>query len=251
MKNEFEYVKSKILEGDPWYTSDQFASHLYGDYRHNMMHRFEYARRTARDLRIVFKDKSVLDLGCGDGQWSRQIIFERPKHLIGVDYNPLRLTRYKKHISTSEQSVGSCLTIPIRNKSLDVVIFHQVLEHIRQPERALQEINRILKPDGWLIMSVPNEGVWFKQHVQYKWISPDVINHTDHVNFFTANSLRKLLDNNSFQVNRLDALGFYFPHNGISRRVIRHKWSFELGVFVAKIIPIFKDCLFAWCRPKP
>lgn len=239
----------RVAADNPWYTADQLANQTHGVYRYNMSLRYNYVRKLIGELGIVSQERSVVDLGCGDGQWSMQLNQGSSGRLIGIDYNDLRLTRYRKNVPWAEAKLGSCLDIPLESNSADIVMFHQVLEHISNPTIALREINRILKPAGWLILSVPNEGTWLKLRLQYRWIEPLALSTTDHVNFFTRSSLRTMLEANRFEVLRLDAVGFYFPHNGISRRLLNNKLSFFAGVGIAKALPVLRDCLFAWCQP--
>lgn len=238
----------EVAKGNPWYTADQVAGQTYGPYRYNMKLRYEYVERHLKQLGI--DGKKVVDLGCGDGQWSIQLKQSHEIELVGVDYNELRLDRYRHNVPDADALFGSCLDIPLEDDFADVVMFHQVLEHIPQPAEALAEVRRILKAGGWLILSVPNEGTWLKQQVQYRFIEPHALEHTDHVNFFTRSTLRQSLERSGFSVKRLDTVGFYFPHNGLSRRLLTNRWSFKVGVAIAQVIPVFRDCLFAWCQPQ-
>jgi ubiquinone/menaquinone biosynthesis C-methylase UbiE len=242
-------VQRKIAEHNPWYTSDQLATQRYGVYRHNMQLRYAYVARMLAFLNINVNGQTVVDLGCGDGQWSLELSRHHQPHLIGIDYNPLRLARYQTNIQTASVHAGSCLDIPLPEATADIVMFHQVLEHIPEAERALQQIHRILKPEGWLMLSVPNEGSWLKQQVQYRWLEPHALATSDHVNFYTPATLKTALEAAGFYVRRLDSLGFYFPYNGVSRRIVSRRWSFQLGLYLAHVIPCLRDCLFAWCQP--
>ena len=249
MRPEIELAARKIAEGNPWYTADQIAGQREGVYRHNMRLRYAYANRMLKQLRIPVQGKTVVDIGCGDGQWSMEISRYKPSKIVGVDYNELRLQRYQQHVPGAEARFGSCLEMPLPDNFADVALFHQVLEHIPEVSQALAEVRRILKPDGWLIMSVPNEGTWLKQSVQYKFIQPSALKTTDHVNFFTQDSLAKALRQAQFRVDLIDSMGFYFPHNGISRHLLANKTTFKIGIRLAGLLPVLHDCLFAYARP--
>lgn len=247
MREEILAAAEQVEEGNEWYVSDQLAGQTYGVYRHNMRLRYDYVANNLKSIET--EGKTLVDLGCGDGQWSVEISQKHNLKLIGIDYNQLRLERYKQNVPHAAARFGSCLEIPLEGDSADIVMFHQVLEHVPEPEAALQEIHRILRAGGWLILSVPNEGTWLKQKVQYRWIEPHLLESSDHVNFYTRSSLREILTTNHFSVDRLDAIGVSFPHNGISRRLVNYKASFTLGLWAARIMPVLRDCLFAWCRP--
>lgn len=247
-REEFIEAARQVANGNPWYVADQVANQQHGVYRHNMRLRYEYVDSQIERLNIAMSDKVVVDLGCGDGQWSIRISSKYQCNLIGIDYNELRLQRYHKNVPTAEARKGSCLDIPLEDNKADIVMFHQVLEHIPKPSEALLEIYRILKPSGWLILSVPNEGTQMKKF-QYDWIQPSLLKSSDHVNFYTKSSLQRQLEQNQFSVISLDSMGFHFPHQGISRRLVANRWSYMLGVQIAKRFSFLQDCLFAWCQP--
>ncbi len=247
LRQEILAAAEQVAEGNEWYVSDQLAGQRYGVYRHNMRLRYHYVANHLKS--IDTEGKTLVDLGCGDGQWSVEVSQKYNFKLIGIDYNSLRLERYHQNLPQAEARFGSCLEIPLENDSADIVMFHQVLEHIPEPGLALREIHRILRAGGWLILSVPNEGTWLKQKVQYRWIEPHLLETTDHVNFYTRSSLRELLTANHFTVHQLDAIGVNFPHNGISRRLVNNRASFALGIWTARIVPVLRDCLFAWSQP--
>jgi SAM-dependent methyltransferase len=246
MRDSAAHVAREIARDNPWYTADQIENQRLGVYRHNMQLRYQYVHKHLAKLRLP--GRNVVDLGCGDGQWSMELIRRYDLQLTGIDYNLLRMQRYRSNVPGADAQCGSCIEIPVAPHAADLVMFHQVLEHIPQPERALREVHRILKPGGWLLLSVPNEGTWLKQHVQYRWFEPKALASSDHVNFFTAASLHELLEACSFSVIRLDAVGFYFPHNGVSRRILTRRVGFALGVVTAHALPVLHDCLFAWCQ---
>ena len=218
-------ARRKIAEGDPWYTCDQFTS-CDGIYRHSMALRVAYVQRHLRGL--LSADSTVVDIGCGDGYWSQQLLTMQRVQLVGVDYSPLRLDRYRRNVPGAEALLGSCLALPLRDGSADFVMMHQVLEHLPEPSAALSELKRVVKPGGTVLISVPNEGTWLKS-LQYRWIEPRVLRTTDHISFFTEPSLRALLEANGLRCRRLDAVGFYFPHTSVSRRIVSRRVLFRLG----------------------
>lgn len=82
-------------------------------------------------------------------------------------------------------AAGSILDLPLRNECLDSILCLQVLEHVSDPERALREFYRCLKPDGVLLLSVP--------HLAY-------LHNEPHDYFrFTHHGLRVILSRAGFQ----------------------------------------------------
>jgi SAM-dependent methyltransferase len=98
--------------------------------------------------------RAVLDLGCGAG--GSESYFRRiaPTSLwVGIDIaaSPEVDGRTRKNINLCTYDG---IHLPIKDNTFDLVYFHQVLEHVREPYRLIKEIGRIIKPGGFLVGSV-------------------------------------------------------------------------------------------------
>ncbi|MCX6082851.1 MAG: class I SAM-dependent methyltransferase [Chloroflexi bacterium] len=93
----------------------------------------------------------VLDLGCGIGEIASYI--ESPNRYFGVDINPY-CVEYLQGKGLWAKA-GSVYEIPLEADSVDVVILSHVLEHLDAPDKALDEISRVLRSSGTLIVIVP------------------------------------------------------------------------------------------------
>jgi 2-polyprenyl-3-methyl-5-hydroxy-6-metoxy-1,4-benzoquinol methylase len=98
--------------------------------------------------------RTVLDAGCGEGFGMRSVL-ARHGYSFGVDQS-LEALRIAQHISPEKAfSAGDLLHLPFGNRSFDLIMCLEVLEHIERPQRALAELCRI--SNGWLLLSVPHE----------------------------------------------------------------------------------------------
>ena len=89
----------------------------------------------------------TLDVGCGIKPYKK---FFNSNEYIGVD---VRTTLHNSENSIDIYYDGK--TIPIKNEQFDSVVTSQVLEHVFYPDLFLSEINRVLKPNGYLLITVP------------------------------------------------------------------------------------------------
>ena len=101
----------------------------------------------------VQKNDLVLDLGCGPGNLIYPLLKYTSK-IIGIDISKNALTVAKKYFVC--KNVGFILAdaenLPLRDECLDKIFAFEVLEHLPNPQKALIEIYRVLKPRGLLVM---------------------------------------------------------------------------------------------------
>ncbi len=121
----------------------------------------------------------VLDLGCGYGSFHYEAY---PFRTLATDLHlPDELLKIRR--PGVEYFQADSNTIPLRNESVDAVICHNTLEHFAAYEETLSEIRRVLKPNGWLWIAVPN-GDGLDDRL-YRF----VFEGGGHVNRFTFNGL--------------------------------------------------------------
>lgn len=91
----------------------------------------------------------VLDIGCADRWIERQL--PRGSEYIGLDY-----LATGKHMYGSRPDVfADASSLPLAGESVDTVVIFEVMEHLRKPREALQEITRVLRPQGRLLLTMP------------------------------------------------------------------------------------------------
>lgn len=109
---------------------------------------------------------TVLDVGCGAGYFLCMIREKYRQHslvpaLAGVDISTRQLSymarrMQKEGISDAVAVHGNAEYLPFVDASFDLITCSEVLEHIRNPVRALTEMRRVLKPTGCLLLSTPS-----------------------------------------------------------------------------------------------
>jgi len=109
------------------------------------------------DVAKIGQSQFVLDVGCGDGHLLNE--FKDRSTALGVELSRTRAERTKK--KGIEVIVADAEALPLVNTVLDICFAIEVLEHVPNPPRMIQELRRVLKPDGTLIIVVPNDRNWF------------------------------------------------------------------------------------------
>jgi len=110
----------------------------------------------ARIKDIVSCEGKVSDLGCGTGELIERLSSDRSCRLIGIDSSPEMLEQARLRLSgiqTAELRLGELEYLPMKNKEIYTAIMNMVLHHISQPQLAIAEVYRVLKPTGVFILS--------------------------------------------------------------------------------------------------
>jgi SAM-dependent methyltransferase len=96
----------------------------------------------------------VLDCGCGPGSITADVAaLVAPGEVVGIDLEPsqLEIARQRaaeRGLANVRFEVGSVYELPFPEASFDVAYAHTVIQHVREPVRALREMRRVLKPGG-------------------------------------------------------------------------------------------------------
>ena len=139
------------------------------------------------------KPGRILDVGCGKG-----LVLARLKtagwEVFGTESSEVssRVAR-SSGVAVFECAVEDC---PFEEDSFDVVTMFHVLEHVENPLETLAAVRRILKPEGKLLVEVPNAGSWYAGLFGGDWFHLDVPRHLYH---FSPSSLRLMLQRAGFE----------------------------------------------------
>jgi ubiquinone/menaquinone biosynthesis C-methylase UbiE len=129
------------------------------------------------ESRFDLRGKRILDFGCG---WGTDLIFclKKGYDAFGIDiswekakFHTLRVQRknYPKFwIERFILSQGE--NLPFKSESFDLVYSNQVIEHVKDPEKCISEIFRVLKKDGILYIRAPDyKSSFFEPHYRVLW----------------------------------------------------------------------------------
>lgn len=123
----------------------------------------EHFQRYISVLPLV-ENKIVLDAACGEGYGSC-IMAERASRVYGLDINAETIeaakTKYQEYQNINFLT-GSIARIPLPDYSVDIIVSFETIEHVDPSiqDDFLEEIYRVLKPEGCLIMSTPNKEIY-------------------------------------------------------------------------------------------
>ena len=151
------------------------------------------------------RDAHVLVAGCGVGMYARQIRQRFTPYVDAFDIEYDRVQVARDGIRGALVSAGEAL--PYAASSFDVVLSHEVIEHVDDDRRSLQEMLRVVKVGGRILLFCPNRWYPFETHGhywrgQYHFGNTPLINYlptkwrdklAPHVRAYTQAELRKML----------------------------------------------------------
>ena len=172
-----------------------------------------------RGLRVSRRESGgrslkVIDVGCGDGRSLFSLFenrfLETSDQVVGLDLSPTRINNLKQLPYPIKGVVGGATELPFENSSFDFVICSQVIEHIPDQQKALNELRRILRPQGFLFLStvLKKSYAWyFYRNSENRW----VLDPTHVREYSSKEEVVSLLEVAKFTVVENDQRMFRFP----------------------------------------
>ena len=182
---------------------DFYPAEYYGSPSAKFEPLVEYGVRLGATMRVrslvsgLDRGSRVLDVGCGRGVMLRALLdlgYEAhgveisPEAAAGVD--PRARIRIAPDLADAAYETDS----------FDAVILWHVLEHLPHPERTLEELHRIIRPGGRLVVAVPNFASWQARGTGAHWFHLDLPRHLYH---FTPQTLTRLVNRYNFDCHTL------------------------------------------------
>lgn len=183
--------------------------------------------------------KTALDVGCGSGHFGRALKDKFNCEVWGIEPNENAALEAAKKIDKSINNIFLDELPELKDAKFDIIFFNDVLEHLADPEIALQNCKKLLNPGGHIIASIPNMR-WYPvilsllRYKDFKYELAGVMDKT-HLRFFTAKSMRRLFENEGYQVVRIEGINkdsnFKF-FNILNFMLFNTQWDMKYKQFV-------------------
>jgi len=179
-----------------------------GQYKKGGLGRWYWDYRDKKIISYIKDEHKILDIGCGEGITLEKITKTFPsKNIKGIDYIKENVEICKKHGLPVEY--GSVYDLKIEDNSIDSVVFLEVIEHISDYKKALQEISRVLKPNGSLILIFPNDRIFKIARILTLKLR-EAFYDPGHIKQWTPKLIKESLKREGFTVSKINNLPFYF-----------------------------------------
>ncbi len=166
---------------------------------------------------VCLEGRKILDIGCGIGIYTAKF-GELNLETYGTDTDKDTIDLAKKLNPDINFVVSPAETQPFEDNFFDVVFLHEVLEHVSDDKKTAAESLRVLKPQGQIVIFVPNRLYPFETHGIYifgkyiyriipfvNWLPKKIRNFfCPHVRIYNVSDLKKLFDS-------FETLSFVYP----------------------------------------
>jgi len=163
----------------------------------------------ARFLRLAGKNKVVLEMGCSTGSQTRILSEQLGCSVTAVEINPEAAAIAEKY--SKRVIIGNIEQIDFSRELggdlFDVIMFADVLEHLKDPVAVLTRVKPFLSGDGYIIATVPNfahASIAFElANGRFNYRNTGLLDDT-HIRFFTRQTIFETFDKSGFQIVALE-----------------------------------------------
>jgi len=180
---------------DYWDSSLGFLKKLLGVHSEYESHIHNLFVLTAKHL-SSFKPLNILDVGCADGSRTLRMAkyFMIPTtRTYGLDINKTYIDQCRNlfHVEMVDLEIDR---IPYEDEKFDLVVCNQVLEHLKNYNKVLEEIIRVTKPGGYIMIGIPNLAHLINRFYLLFGTQPMCLDiNSSHVRGFTHKSFKQKL----------------------------------------------------------
>lgn len=200
--------------------------------------------KSSRVLELILEnDREILDVGCGSGEIARHL-HALGRRVAGVEQDPAKAVEAKPFCQEvlagdirSESTLGRLRAL---RRSWDLILCSEILEHLPDPDKTLQELNPFLKPGGAFLVVLPNVA-FYKTRLMLlrgKWnYQAEGIWDRTHLRFFTRESATALLEGAGLKVSLLRATHYSRRFAFLYNMLIRWRPGVFGEQFVIRAVP--------------
>lgn len=140
------------------FTGERFTPEGVREIRYEHFHRYAFASQWCGGL-------SVLDAACGEG-YGAALLARKAAAVTGVDISAAAIRHARRRYGERENltfEVADATRLPFADDAFDRVVSFETLEHLQEQEALLREFRRVLRPEGFLLLSSPDKAVYSEQ----------------------------------------------------------------------------------------
>lgn len=191
-KCHFKFTNPRPSERNvgKYYQSEAYISHSNSkkgwiNRAYHLVRMYTLRQKLSLINSLVKNNKTILDIGCGTGMFLK-ICKQNGWQVAGVEPDPGARNQAKELV---QSSVEEDILLAYDGKVFDVITMWHVLEHVHELEKVIIKLQKLLAPEGTIVVAVPNCESLDAKIYQEKWAAYDVPRHLYH---FSPNSIKTL-----------------------------------------------------------
>jgi len=216
-------------EANKWYLIDDYYANPdrnagyedYGQLKEGLIKTYMKRNRTI-NAKSLFKNKQILEIGCGLGYYPETL---EPKFVLnytGLDLNKTAIKTIRK--KGYKGLIGDISALP-EDAQYDIVIMFDLLEHILEPNIFLSLLKKRMRPKGKIILTTPSTNSVLARIAGKKWVSYIV---PQHVILYNPKALDYLFLKNGFKAELLKTDFQWVKISFLAKRINNNLPSFKL-----------------------
>ncbi len=191
--------------------------------------------------------KNILEIGCGNG-FNSSLLSKNPSlKIIGIDKSKEAISTSKKRYPWISFEIMDAEKMSFSDQYFDEIYAMDVLEHIDNLNNVLNEISRILKKNGKLIVNIPAS----KSEKLLLNIRPSYFKEIHHIRIFKDNELEKILEKRNYILLKKKFTGFlrHIEFIYLFKRKVKSKTQISIGNWRDNIYTKFVHCITLYFEP--
>lgn len=175
----------------------------------------------------------ILDIGVGDAAYESMLGKRalNKSEIYGIDISERQLSRSRNYLAESKVVDLNSEGVPYDSDFFDIVIVSELLEHVFFPEKVLNEALRVLKNNGYLVITYPNSGsLQLRMGLLLKGFSP-LLNYpqnSEHIRFYNKADIISMVGGKCKEIYFQGLSSFLFG-----------KWNFHLKIITPRFLQVF------------
>lgn len=165
----------------------------------------DYFHSTSNVIFQLIEDgKKLLDVGCGTGRLAEKLRIKKNCFVVGIEKDRTKVEIARRRCDgIIIADVETLKEIPFSARYFDVIIFVDILEHLKEPGTILDKFKEYLKDDGYILVSVPNVANWTIRlkllFGRWNYKELGLLDKT-HLRFFTFQTAKRMLENSGYTI---------------------------------------------------
>lgn len=193
----------KDLYSRDYFQSTSSVTAGYDDYLKDRENLIKTARKKLKLIKRYKEGGSLLDIGCAVGFFLK-VCQDEGFEVMGVELSPFA-AHYAKESLGLRVLVGQLLDLSLPSESFDVITMWDVIEHLPDPLTELREIERLLRPEGILVIMTPNIASLVAKIAGKRWLL--YMKPQEHLYYFSPTTLKAMLRKAGFEVVKVFTFG--------------------------------------------